>query len=61
MAASRQVCGTALAERLVDARRHFLGLLKGGELLIYCRRCKKFLTVAVTKFRHSGAPGAAER
>lgn len=31
--------------RLVDACQHFLGLVKGSELFIYCRRCKRFLLV----------------
>ena len=33
--------------RLVDAHQHFLGLLEGGEIFVYCRRCKKFLLVVL--------------
>ena len=36
---------TSIRQRLVDARHHFLGLIKGEELLVYCRRCKRFLSV----------------
>lgn len=39
--------------RLVDACQHFLGLMKGGELFIYCHRCKRFLLV---KHAHPNSP-----
>ena len=44
--------------RLVDARHHFLGLLKGGEVLLYCRQCKRFLQVLVASFHPSSASPA---
>ncbi len=31
------------AQRILDPRRHFLGLLKDGAVYIFCRECKRFL------------------
>ena len=31
--------------RLVDPRQHFLGLVKGGALFVYCRQCQQFVRI----------------
>ena len=33
------------ALRIMDPRRHFLGLVKQSEIYIYCRPCRRFLRV----------------
>ena len=33
------------ALRILDPRRPFLGLMKQGEIYIYCRLCRRFLRV----------------
>ena len=52
----RQSCDKENVVRLMDARHHFLGLLKkGGEVLVYCRKCQRFFSVILQAFHREPA------